>query len=182
MNFHAFCKPLILILLLAIGGCGSAPTLRTYSIPDKSLPSAKVKLIPNYVGRHDGGGVEREEFDCSDEGTVIASHNTSLAVFDQSTQKPVEVTLPSGDAHFNVAFSQGEFSCSLRFSAILEVNHTYTLSSFIVREGFFSTTKCESKLTDSATGMQVPVYLRNNNKVIGESVCKKFSQTAHPSF
>jgi len=180
MNFHAFCKPLIFTLLVAIGGCGSAPPLRTYSMPDKSLPSAKVKLIPNYVGRHDAAGVEREEFDCSDKGTVIASHNTSLAVFETSRHEPVEVTLPSGDAHFNVAFSQGEFSCSLRFSAILEANHTYTLSSSIVREGFFSTTNCESKLTDSATRMQVPVYLRNKDKVIGESVCKKFSQTARP--
>lgn len=178
MNIYTFRKPLIFTSLIAIGGCGSSPPLQTYSMPDKSLPSAKVKIIPSYVGRHDSARVEREEFECSNKGTVIARHTTNLAVFRMSSQEPVEVTLPAGDANFYVGFREGDFSCSLPFSTYLEANHTYTLSSSLVGRGLLSVRKCELELIDSATRTLAPIYMRDKGKSIGNSVCQKFGRSA----
>ncbi|MDB5728472.1 MAG: hypothetical protein JWQ00_1677, partial [Noviherbaspirillum sp.] len=129
----------------------------------------------------DYGLVERSEFECSDTGKLVAKRSATLARYDYQPHKrvhsdvPLEISLPAGVSHFNVAWStrQGNYTCEFPFSASLDAGRRYMLKASSVDASSRSAGKCRLELVDAATGTQSPLVMRLKEKASEEFICKQ---------
>lgn len=174
MNTFTVRNFLLSSICVALGGCASHKVMPMYAMPDSMAPSAKVSIAPIYVGRgQDYAAVERSEFDCGTDGAVLATRDSGLAYFERYRDKPVEVALPAGAAHFNAHIVEGDYSCSMKISAVLKAGHAYELTATLHSEGFFTlkVPKCLIGMTDLETKQSLPIVMWDKYTSAGPSAC-----------
>jgi hypothetical protein len=136
----------------------SNPTAQPYRAPDPTQPSVQLTVAPplGVMQRRESERLSRHDVRCQPVGRPKSELMNLASWYPYAKEyTPKAVALPVGRVYFNYEGAANRATCTLNFSAELEVDHAYAIETRRNFRGLFKGSECVLTMLDTSTGKPV---------------------------